>query len=262
VLEVGQGLSVVVRTHGHSLVYDTGAKFGDRLDAGSAVVVPFLRQQGVRRLDTLVVSHGDNDHIGGAASILQSFPMAKLVGRDIEALPAVTKTPCVRGQHWRWDGVDFEFLHPVPGRMESGEPGRRNNHSCVLRVSNAAGAVLLTGDIEHSVERELLREERPKLAAAVLVVAHHGSKTSSTADFIKAVGPRFALISAGYHNRFRLPAAKIVNRYRSAGLEPLISGREGTLSLLFSKQQGVMLTGHYRRDQHHYWNHLLFDMHE
>ncbi len=261
-LDVGQGLSVVIRTHGHALVYDTGAKFGDRLDAGSAVVVPFLRQLGVHRLDTLVVSHGDNDHIGGAASILQSFPGAKLVGRDIQSLSAVSKTFCARGPGWRWDGVDFEFLHPVSGRLEAGEPARRNNHSCVLRVSNAAGAALLTGDIEHSVEHELIAEERQKLAAAVLVVAHHGSKTSSTAAFITAVGPQFALISAGYRNRFRLPAAKIVERYRRAGVEPLISGREGTLGLLFSKQHGISLTRRYRRDQHHYWNHLLIDMHE
>jgi competence protein ComEC len=262
VLDVGQGLSVVIRTHGHALVYDTGAKFGDRLDAGSAVVVPFLRQLGVHRLDTLVVSHGDNDHIGGATSILQSFPRAKLIGRDIEALTAVSKALCTRGLRWRWDGVDFEFLHPVSGRLEAGEPARRNNHSCVLRVSNMAGAALLTGDIEHSVERELIAEERQKLAAAVLVVAHHGSKTSSTAAFITAVGPQFALISAGYRNRFRLPAAKIVERYRHAGVEPLISGREGTLGLLFSEQHGVKLTRRYRRDQHHYWNHLLIDMHE
>ncbi len=262
VLDVGQGLSVVIRTHGHSLVYDTGAKFGDGLDAGSAVVVPFLRQLGVHRLDTLVVSHGDNDHIGGAASILQSFPGAKLIGRDIENLPAASKTRCARGLHWRWDGVDFEFLHPVSGRLETGEPGRRNNHSCVLRVSNSAGAALLTGDIEHSVERELVREERQKLPAAVLVVAHHGSKTSSTADFIRAVGPRFALISAGYRNRFRLPAASIIERYRHAGVEPLVSGREGCLSLLFSKQRGVSITRRYRRDQHHYWNHLALGGYE
>jgi competence protein ComEC len=262
VLDVGQGLAVVVRTHGHALVYDTGAQFGDRLDAGSAVVVPFLRQLGVHRLDTLVVSHGDADHIGGAASILRSFPGAELVGRDIESLSAVATTLCVRAQHWSWDGVDFEFLHPVPGRLEQGEPGRRNNHSCVLRVSNAAGATLLTGDIEHSVERELLSEERRKLAAAVLVVPHHGSKTSSSSAFIAAVRPVYALISAGYRNRFRLPAAEILGRYRAVGVAPLITGQEGALSLLFSNRHGLMLTRRYRRDQRHFWNHLLIDVHE
>jgi competence protein ComEC len=256
-LDVGQGLSVVVRTRSHALVYDTGARLGRRLDAGRAVVVPFLRQLGVRRLDSLVVSHGDSDHIGGAASVLQAFPEAALIGRDIESLTAVAKTACVRGQRWRWDGVDFEFLSPASGAGSgAGSGGRRNNHSCVLRVSNRAGSALLTGDVEHSVESELLGSERQKLAAAVLVVPHHGSKTSSSAMFIAAVRPDYALISAGYRNRYRLPAARILARYRRSGAQTLISGLEGTVSLVFAASEGVVLNSRYRRDQRHYWNHL------
>ena len=254
-LDVGQGLSVVVRTHDHTLVYDTGAPLGAELDAGKTVVLPFLRQQGVTRLDTLVVSHGDSDHIGGAASVLQSFPEATLIGQDIEALSAPVKTACVRGQRWRWDGVEFEFLHPEA--VQAVASSRRNNHSCILRVSNAAGAALLSGDIERSVELALLSSDQTKLAATVLVVPHHGSKTSSTPDFIAAVQPTVALIAAGYRNRYRLPAAEIVERYRHAGAKPLVSGQEGMLSLRFSASRGVELSSRYRRDQRHYWNHLL-----
>lgn len=255
-LDVGQGLAVVVRTREHSLVFDSGARFGERLDAGAAVIVPFLRHLGVMQLDRLVVSHGDADHIGGAEAVLQAFPAAELIGRDIEALQARQKTLCQRGQHWRWDGVEFEFLHPVSLEPDAGKGQRRNNHSCVLRVSNAAGAVLLTGDIERSVEQALLEQTPAQLPAAVLVVAHHGSKTSSSPDFIAAVAPQYALISAGYRNRYRLPAAVIVERYRAAGARPLISGHEGTLSFSFSAREGVELRSRYRHDQRHYWNHL------
>ncbi len=256
-LDVGQGLAVVIRTRQHSLVFDSGARFGQRLDAGAAVIVPFLRQLGVRQLDRLVVSHGDADHIGGAASLLQAYPESQLLGRDIAALAAPLKSECVRGQRWRWDGVDFEFLHPAASTQAAANArSARNNHSCVLRVSNSAGAVLLPGDIERPVEQSLLTQAADQLPAAVLLVPHHGSKTSSSPEFIAAVRPQYALIAAGYRNRYRLPAAAIVARYRAAGVIPLISGLEGTLSFVFSGREGVQLHSRYRREQHHYWNHL------
>ena len=253
-LDVGQGLSVVIRTRQHALVYDTGAKMGSRLDAGDAVVVPFLRQLGVTTLDRLVVSHGDADHIGGAEAILRAYPRAALFGRDIEALAATSRTACSRGQRWHWDGVDFEFLHPDVDQPDT--EGSRNNHSCILRISNAAGAALLTGDIEHDIEAQLLKASPEKLKAEVMLVPHHGSKTSSTDAFIAAVSPAYALLPAGYRNRYRLPAAEISQRYLAAGAKLLISGQEGTVSLVFSEQSGIRLDSRHRRDQHHYWNHL------
>ena len=253
-LDVGQGLAVVIRTQHHALVYDSGARMGARLDAGDAVVVPFLRQLGVSALDMLVVSHGDADHIGGAEAILRAYPTAALVGRDIDTLAAVSSSACSRGQRWHWDGVDFEFLHPARDQHDAN--GRRNNHSCVLRVSNAAGAALLTGDIEYDVEAQLVASSPEKLGAEVMLVPHHGSKTSSSVAFINSVSPTIALLPAGYRNRYRLPAAEIVERYRAAGAQLLISGQEGALSLVFSEQQGIRLSRRYRHDQHHYWSHL------
>ncbi len=252
-LDVGQGLAVVVRTAGHTLVFDSGARMSENLDAGQSVVVPFLRQLGVSTLDRLVISHGDADHIGGATSILAEYPDAELWGRDIEALSASLQQACGAGQRWRWDGVDFEFLHPPADFMD--KAGKRNHHSCVLRVSNAAAAVLITGDIERDVEQALLATQPDRLKAEVLVVPHHGSKTSSSEAFIEAVAPRYALISAGYRNRYRLPAAAVVARYLERDVTVLISAEEGALSLNMSAQTGVQLIDRHRREHAHYWNH-------
>ncbi len=212
VLDVGQGLSVLVRTAGHSLLYDMGPAQPDGFDAGERVGVPALHALGVRRLDAAVVSHGDNDHAGGFAAVRRAFPMP--VAFSPEGSPVPDTTPCRAGMQWRWDGVRFRFLHP-PEFF----PYLDNESSCVLRVETAHGAALLAGDIGEVVERDLVRRDAAALRADVVLVAHHGSGESSDPVFVAATGAKLALVSAGYGNRFGHPRPDVVARWRRAGAQ-------------------------------------------
>lgn len=208
-IDVGQGLSVLVRTARHTLLYDMGAAKPGGFDAGADVVVPTLHALGVRGLDVAVVSHGDNDHAGGYPSVMQAFPAAATLGP--EGMWAGIGA-CRAGAAWTWDGVGFRFLHP-PRDF----PYLDNESSCVLKVVAEHGSALLTGDIGEVVERSLVRRARRRLRADVVLVAHHGSKGSSDPAFIAATGARLALVSAGYHNRFQHPHPDTVARWRAAG---------------------------------------------
>ena len=252
ILDVGQGTAVVVRTRQHTLVYDSGPRLGERLDAGAAVVVPYLRHLGVRNLDRLVISHGDSDHIGGAASVLQAYPRAEVIGQQLEKLSAAIGRPCIAGEHWQWDGVQFTFLHPP-----SAPPYKKsNNLSCVLKISAGGGSVLLSGDIEKKVERELLRRQAP-LAADILLVAHHGSKSSTTVDWLRAVAPHYAVITAGYRNRYRLPARRITQRLRHHAGQVLISGLSGAIRFHVDAGDGISPPRLYRQQYRRFWHHRL-----
>ncbi len=227
-LDVGQGLSAIVRTRAHTLVYDTGPSYHDGRDAARSVVIPYLRARGAGRPDRLIVSHEDDDHAGGLPTLRAAFPgMQVLTGaRDIFR----QLEPCLAGQHWRWDGVDFDVLSP-----RADGPGRGNDASCVLRVSSEGGSALLTGDIEAPAERRLLARYGAGLAADVLVVPHHGSTSSSTADFVRAVHPAFALFPVGYLNRWRFPKARVVARYRRIGATLLRTDTAGAIHMRFTE---------------------------
>jgi len=243
-LDVGQGLASVVRTREHVLVYDTGPRFSDSFDTGEAVVTPYLRAHGIGRVDTLVISHGDNDHRGGAESMLHAFPQARVLS-SAPALPFAS-APCVRGMRWEWDGVQFEMLHPSTDARE-----RHNNHSCVLRVGSAFGSVLLPGDIEMRAELLLLAQAREQLAADVLVAPHHGSKSSSHEMFVAAVRPKYVLFPVGYRNRYRHPHPAVVERYRDAGAQLHDSPAQGALEFRIGVD-GIHVDA-YRAAQRRYW---------
>ena len=208
-LDVGQGLSVVVRTARHALVYDMGPALPGGFDAGARVVVPALHAIGVRRLDAVVVSHGDNDHAGGWASVRRAFPAPAYVP---DGSPVPGAFDCVAGHSWEWDGVRFRFLHPTPFFPYLG-----NEASCVLRIESPHGTALLTGDIGDVVERTILRADPAMVRADVVQVAHHGSRHSSDWDFVHATGATHALVAAGADSRFRHPAPLIVERWTGAG---------------------------------------------
>ncbi|MDH5471298.1 MAG: DNA internalization-related competence protein ComEC/Rec2 [Gammaproteobacteria bacterium] len=249
-LDVGQGLSVYIQTHQHNLVFDAGARFSPGFDIGDKVVVPFLKAMGMSKLDRLVISHGDNDHIGGAESILRQITVHQLTGQDIEDLDHDTKNNCQQGDSWQWDGVEFEFLHPD---LLSNHQ-RRNNKACVLRISSRAGSLLITSDIEKVAEQRLVRDFSMKLKSDVLIVPHHGSKTSSTDQFISSVAPRYALVSAGYRNRFKHPKQAIIERYHRNNLSLLNTADLGAIKIDFNYANGLSFPQSYRKQSGFYWN--------
>ena len=240
VLDVGQGTAVVVRTHSHALLYDTGPGWTENADAGSRIVAPYLRAAGIRALDAMVVSHKDLDHSGGASSVLQVVPVDLLVSSLPEDSPIVALQSrrglalrCRDGQRWSWDGVDFELLFPRDEHFAD-TLRKSNDLSCVLRVAARAGRALLTGDIEAVSEIDLLIARRESLAAEVIVVPHHGSRTSSTSSFVDAVSPQFAVFTVGNRNRYGHPRADVVARYVRAGAHVHRTDRSGALTFEFA----------------------------
>jgi competence protein ComEC len=249
-LDVGQGLATVVQTRNHTLVYDTGPRFSRTFDTGQAVVVPFLRHQGIRRIDKLIISHGDNDHIGGADSVLAAYPVASLLSGVPGKLPDSGAEKCQSGDQWRWDNVTFSILHPGPASSSTG-----NDASCVLRIEVPGGqGALLTGDIEAPSERALLQNQPGSLPADVLIAPHHGSATSSSADFVKAVSPEIVLFPAGYQNRYKFPKQDVVERYAAIGAEIHTTGESGALMIkLGASTAGQLKTSLHREMQRRYW---------
>lgn len=229
-LDVDQGLSAILETSSHNLVFDTGPRYSSRFNTGTAVIAPYLQSRGINQVDAVVVSHSDNDHIGGVEGLKQHIQIDKIISSDQQALP--TSTPCQAGQNWNWDGVEFVFLQPVADQQ-----GSDNNRSCVLRVQAENMSILLTGDIEKNSERQLIKVYGETLKSDILVVPHHGSRTSSTSAFIKHVKPSFSLFPVGYRNRFGFPKPDVIARYQEAGSVILRTDTSG--ALLFSDHSSV-----------------------
>ncbi|KAB7627631.1 DNA internalization-related competence protein ComEC/Rec2 [Alkalilimnicola sp. S0819] len=227
ILDVGQGLAVAVETRQHILLFDTGARLGPGWNMAQTVILPWLRARGWRALDALVISHADNDHSGGAATLGDALPIARAwVGEPLRGLEA---EPCRQGQRWEWDGIEFAFLYPRTGGLVG------NNASCVLRVGSAGAALLLPGDLEREGERALLGQGE-ELGADLLIAAHHGSRSSSTAAFIAAVGPTQVVYSAGYRNRYGFPHPEVAQRYRERGVVAHHSWLSGALSFRLGRE--------------------------
>ena len=254
VLDVGQGLAVVLRTATHALVYDTGSRYSSDVDAGARTVLPYLRASGVRALDGLIVSHDDNDHSGGAVSVVDGVPVQWLLSSLPDEHAALTRgvrpIRCAAGQHWQMDGVRFEVLHPQPEDYVAKR--KDNDRGCVLRVATAQHTVLLPADIEAKSERALLALDAQKLRADVLIVPHHGSRTSSTVEFVQAVQPQVAIFSVGYRNRFGHPKADVVARYAAIPAQLLQSDIEGAIEVMLPNS-GPITTQSYRKQNPRYW---------
>ncbi len=235
VLDVGQGLAVVVETASHVLVYDTGPAWGEG-SAGRSVVAPYLHWRGRRSIDLVMISHRHVDHSGGAADLLQTFPVQRVLGGEpVRGVAPASR--CRAGQRWRWDGVDFEVLYP----LRDDWPLNADDRSCVLRVSGGGHSLLLTGDISRSAESTLVRCCARALRSDVLVLPHHGSRSSSSVDFVTAVQPRFGMISSGDHNRFGHPHEEVLIRYRLAGTG-LFNTADGGALLLTQEGQDLRVT--------------------
>ncbi|WP_348767800.1 DNA internalization-related competence protein ComEC/Rec2 [uncultured Salinisphaera sp.] len=245
VLDVGQGLAVVVRTRRHTLVYDAGPAYRTGFNAGDAFVVPYLRHVGRTTVDELLISHSDNDHMGGAQAISEQIEVRRRSGAD-------SGHPCRAGQHWQWDGVDFTVLYPSDDDIE---PGMSNNaRSCVLRIDAPGGRVLLPGDIEQAGEQVLVERDAAVLAANVLVVAHHGSASSSSQPFVTAVAPDIALVSAGWHNRWGFPDEHVVARLRAAGAGVVNTADSGAIELAIRPTPGPPEVSRWRQAAPRVWH--------
>ncbi|MDA0679388.1 MAG: DNA internalization-related competence protein ComEC/Rec2 [Proteobacteria bacterium] len=224
ILDVGQGLAVVLQTHRHALLFDTGPSFLNGSNTADLVVLPFLHGLGIDRLDTLIISHGDLDHAGGAYSIVKEIDIDEILAG--EELPALNRyqEPCVAGDRWRWDSIDFSILHPRRNAL-----WKRNNSSCVLLIEAADFKVLLTGDIESPAEKLLIHRKLVS-ASDVVVVPHHGSLTSSSAAFVEITAPDLAIVSAGFENRWGFPRPETVTRWQASGADVLITATMGAIS--------------------------------
>jgi competence protein ComEC len=245
VLDVGQGLASVVRTKNHTMIYDPGPAYSSESDAGERVVVPYLRYLGIPGVDMLMVTHSDTDHAGGAASVRTALQV-DAVRSSVNGLGGER---CIAGQSWTWDGVDFEVLHPAEDAYA--DKIKSNHLSCVLSVRAGGKRILLTSDIEAPDEAALLARYPDRLAADVLLVPHHGSKTSSTQKFIEAVSPQAAIIPVGYRSRFGHPKPEVVARYDAAGIPLWRTDRDGAIELRLSATE-MRLSG-WRAEHSKYW---------
>ena len=234
VLDVGQGLAVHVQTARHDLLYDTGPRYSETATAAERVLLPYLQAQGVERLQGVIISHSDMDHSGGIQVLLRNLPIDWLLSSYSEArLPAsnpVERLRCQSGQSWTWDGVHFEILHPQAEQYDWSRQ-KTNDLSCALKITTDNGRVLIAGDIEARSERALLASRPESLAAEVLIAPHHGSKTSSTAEFIQAVGAQHVIFTVGYRNRFGHPHPAVIERYQASGARLWRSDESGALHL-------------------------------
>ena len=253
-LDVGQGLSVVVQTKNHSLVYDAGDRASESFDLGELVVLPYLKSQSINTVDALVISHDDRDHMGGAEAVLSSLDVKKSYGNRFDMFASQKNQHCESSMKWIWDGVKFEFIHP-----QKDWQGNDNNRSCVLRVSAGEHTVLLTGDIQRKAEKHLLRlshdtQKEDLLRADILLIPHHGSNTSSQKRFINAVDPTWAIASAGYRSRFKHPAKRVVNRYKNKGIKVLNTADSGAIQFRLDPKQAIQAPSEHRRLSSGFWS--------
>lgn len=255
VLDVGQGLSMVIKTAKHTLLYDAGPAFSANNDAGSRIILPYLRGQGIKKIDGFLLSHNDTDHTGGANSVLAQMPVDWIASSfnlpEAWQKPANVRT-CFAGQHWVWDNVKFEVLHPQLADLAN-LTTKDNNQSCVVKVTSQFGSVLLTGDIEREAEMALLATNANALASDVIIVPHHGSKTSSTPGFVQAVGAKISIFTVGYLNRFKHPKLLIENNYKDNGALVLRSDYSGAVLINFAQNQPIKPVA-WRLLAPHYWH--------
>ncbi len=250
VLDVGQGLATVVETKNHVLVFDTGPRLSKHFDTGERVVLPYLATRGIKNIDALILSHNDNDHVGGAKSILQKINVKKIISSE-KLFESKNLELCFAGQQWEWDGVLFEMLHPTPTAVLT---SKRNERSCVLRIKTAKHSVLLTADIEANSEKLLIRKAPKQLSATVMLVPHHGSRTSSTLEFIRTVSPKYAIIPVGYLNAYGHPKPEIVERYKREGVMIFDTVKDGAVSFTLNDKETLIMLEPYRLKNQKYWH--------
>lgn len=252
VMDVGQGLAVVVQTQGRTLVYDAGPAFGDSFDAGAGILLPYLRAEGVGHIDTLVISHNDNDHAGGVGGLLDNIAVDSVLWGEtpparLWALPEKNAS-CHEAAPWQWDGVNFQFLTwPISAGAKS------NDRSCVLLVEYAGQTLLLPGDIGTAIEQRLLNAGQVPAGIDLLLAAHHGSRSSSAAAFVEFIQAKQVIYSAGYRNSHGHPHPIVVERFNTAGSRAFNTANSGALEFIWRRDQPLEIV-EYRVKQRRYWH--------
>lgn len=248
VLDVGQGTAVVVQVGQQTLVYDTGPKYTDSFDAGSGIVAPYLYSQGVSRIDRLVVSHGDMDHAGGLAGVMEKITVDQLFAGELEKIaPEIKKQNCHEAAEWQWQLVHFKFLaFPQLARASA------NNRSCVLLIRYRDQTILLPGDIESSIENQLLRDQQLPEKLNLLLAAHHGSRTSSGVGFVNKMQPDVVVYSAAYRSQHGHPHLQVRQRYQAAGSREINTAYSGAVVFEWRQNQ-LPLVREYRQSNRRYW---------
>jgi competence protein ComEC len=246
-LDVGQGLACVVETEKHLLIYDTGPSYASGFSTTEAALLPYLASRNLSYVDLLVISNGDLDHAGGVAAVETALQVGERISGEADELRGFRS--CNAGETWSWDGVEFRVLHPAPSRRFS----KANDNSCVIHVSNGYWSLLLAGDIEREAERSLLTHAGKQLQADILVGPHHGSATSSTEPFVRAVKPAWVVFSAGYRNRYGFPTQSVVERWRRAGAVTINSAQAGAIGFHVHADQRLPEISRERDRRRRYW---------
>ena len=244
ILDSGQGLAIVVRTRNHSLVFDSGLKTRSGFNIGDTIIIPYLYNNGYSHLDKVVISHDNQDHVGGLEALQNGIKINEIITSDKSKIKQANI--CRKGDSWLWDDVLFSFLHPDKIKLFRG----KNNNSCVLKIDNGKYSILLTGDIEKQAEKYLLENQKEMLKSDILLVAHHGSNTSSTDEFIEAVSPSIAVISSGYRNRFHHPRKEVVKRYKARSIKILNTKCDGQIDLKVAENLKVST---WRKNNRRFW---------
>lgn len=252
ILDVGQGLCALIETRNYVMLFDTGPKYSEFSDAGNRVIIPFLEAKNIKKLDKIVLSHHDLDHRGGLHR-LNHFNISDLRSSEPHLLAQLgystqSLTLCQSAQTWEWDGVHFEILHP------SGDEKKRNDRSCVLKVTANNQSILLPGDITSSVEKKLIQTVKEKLKSDILIVPHHGSMTSSSSEFIQAVAPRYSVFAVGFNNSFGFPKQAILERYKAYGSENLLTYNTGTIVFELGKKENLTPPMKWRETAKRIWH--------
>ncbi|WP_420808430.1 ComEC family protein [Brenneria alni] len=244
-LDVGHGLAVVIEQNGKAILYDTGNRWNGG-DMATREILPYLRWRGLV-VEKIILSHSHMDHVGGLAVLRSAYPDAQI----FSPFRQTDHQPCQQGASWRWQGLTFTVLWPVR-QVNRAE----NNDSCVVRVDDGKYRVLLTGDIESEAEQKLIKWQRNALAADLLQIPHHGSDSSSFPPFIRAVNAQYVVASVARYNPWRLPAVKIVERYRQHGYEWFDTATSGQLSVRFFNDSWQILR--FREQISPRWYHRWF----
>ena len=241
-IDVGQGLAVLIQTQHHQLLFDTGQK-----KAARPALMRVMHHYGIKQLDTLILSHNDNDHTGGAPLLMQEIPIRLLLSSlpttHILHSKARQSLSCLIPRSWKWDGVDFTLL-PTSGQDSAKED---NEKSCVLKVSNTQLSMLIPGDIGFKEERKLIEEYEQNLDVDIILAPHHGSKYASSTAFIAVTSPKWVIFSSGRHNPYRHPHVETLARYQHYGAHIFRTDLQGAILINSNKMEP--LTGFIQKEE-------------